>query len=341
MPQVTFVLRARSGSFSVARLLLDLGLVALAAVSLATVFAGVSWVADTPNFFRPHLLVLSLVLLAWALAAGRFRRALAAGALVAFNLWPLMVNATPAHAVALASMPTIRVMSANLLYDNPHADRLRQVVGEIRPDVLVVQEESERWRPVIADLAGLPYVASAQLSHTKDGKVDIASRFPMTVRKVGFRPSPYPNFVGGALAVRAEVNPGSEGRPFVLYAVHSPTPRTLLGWQERARYFEELARLVRAEPPGTPVILAGDWNTPPWSPVLGRFLDEAGLASAEPLPWPSATRFFRTSEQDLPHWLGSPVDRVAVSPQVAVKDFRVGPAFGSDHLPVYADLAIR
>jgi endonuclease/exonuclease/phosphatase (EEP) superfamily protein YafD len=65
---------------------------------------------------------------------------------------------------------------------------------------------------------------------------------------------------------------------------------------------------------------------------------DAGLADAGGGPG-------RPTRQPLllaPHlsWLGSPVDHVAVSPDVAVLRYGVGADIGSDHLPVIVEVRL-
>lgn len=314
--------------------LLSIALFVLLLLSLTTLLAAWFWLPDMLSFFRPHLFYLSVLLLAGTMVGRRRGWMFLAAGLVAFNAWPLMVQVMPLPQAPPPDAPTIRVMSANLLWDNPHTDRLQQAVAEVAPDILVVQEEAVRWRDAIAKLDQLPY-------RSRFTGVDVASRFPITARKVGLDIAHLRNAIGGQMALRAEIDPGAAGRPFVLYDIHPPTPRSLLGWQVRAAYLDAVSRLVAAEPPGTPVIVAGDWNTPTWSPLLRRFVDKTGLAPAAASPWPVPTRIFDLFGLPLPYWLGTPIDRIAVSRNVAVAGFHRGPAFGSDHLPVYADVVVR
>ena len=323
----------RGRRFSVGLALLDLGLAVAAALSLATLWAAQAWLPDMVSFFRPALFYVCVMLFLAALVARRPRRLVAAVVLVAFNAWPLVVPATAFPAKAQPGAPTIRVMSANLLYDNTQFDRLRQVVKDVAPDVLVVQEEFGQWPGVIRSLEGLPY-------HMPMYVTDVVSRYPFTASFADLGPVRLPANAGGGAPRRVVIDPGPGRRPFVIYAIHPPTPRTLEGWQVRGAYLRQIAKLVRAEPEGTPVMVVGDWNTPTWSPLLRDFLDRSEMASAEASPWPAATRIFDLFGLPLPRWLGTPVDRVAVSRNIAVAGFEVGGAFGSDHLPVYADVAL-
>ena len=94
---------------------------------------------------------------------------------------------------------------------------------------------------------------------------------------------------------------------------------------------------IASEPPGTPVLLAGDWNTPVWSPAYASTLSRAGLQASERSLWPAATRIFASVAGIN---IGTPIDHIAVSKGIGVADFFAGPGFGSDHLPVVADLKL-
>ena len=323
---------------SLFRIALGVLLALLAAVSAATLLAPFVWQADLLTFFRPHLFFASLGALALALLARRRGAVLLAGALVLFNLWPLAVPFAPLAPPAAAGAPTVRIMSANLLNRNPHKGLFRDAVAQVRPDILVVQEDVFAWPMALDRLEGLPYKASDL--DDRLGAVDVLSRFPMKVTLIGAGPGGVRARRRSPVAVRAEIQVPS-GPPLVVYAIHPPSPRTLRYWHRRADTFAEIARHIRAEPEGTRIVVAGDWNTPPWSPQFSRFMAEAGLAAAEALPWPPATRIFLFRGRELPRWLGAPVDRLAVKGGVGVAGPRFAPAFGSDHLPIYADVTVR
>lgn len=307
--------------------------------SLAVLFAQWFWLADVLSFFRPLLLGLSLLVLLLLLPFRRGVPIAVAAVLVILNLVPLTVHATASPALPAGDTQPLRVMSANLDKDSTQFDAFRRVVAQIRPDVLVTQETSPPWVPVLLHMDGLPHQGVEPSSTVLlRGGTQIISRYPVKAMRVGRATHGMQNAVGGGQALRAEVRP-PDRKPLVLYVVHAPTPRTLRGWQRRTAYFDEIAALVAAEPPGTQVIVVGDWNTPPWSPLFRRFITATGLASAEALPWPPATRRFLVVDDVT--LLGTPIDRVAVSSGIGVAGFHLGPDFGSDHVPVYADLTLH
>ena len=226
-------------------------------------------------------------------------------------------------------------MSSNVLFDNPSKGLFRDIVATLAPDVIVTQEARYEWPAALRDLSGYRYVAGPDILWW-NGNI-VVSRFPLRARLVEDMP-PSGGPIGGAQALRVEIATPQSGRPVVLYAIHAPTPRTEAGWHARNEYLKTLTMRIAAEPPEVNVIVAGDWNTPVWSTTFKRFLDATGLLATERSAWPAPTRLF--SDFGAPAFLGTPIDHIAVSDRIGVKAFFTGPDFGSDHLPVVADLNI-
>jgi endonuclease/exonuclease/phosphatase (EEP) superfamily protein YafD len=82
------------------------------------------------------------------------------------------------------------------------------------------------------------------------------------------------------------------------------------------------------------VIVAGDFNTSPWSPHFRELLAEAGLRNAAEghgwiATWPS---WFWPARV--------PIDHVLVGGRLGAASLERGPHIGSDHYPVVADLRL-
>ena len=147
-------------------------------------------------------------------------------------------------------------------------------------------------------------------------------------------------------AARQATEPFAEARAGItaglmlvfLYAFHPETPRRLWQWRDRNAYLSAVADAVKGDLEKAPVIVAGDWNTPTWSPFFRSFLRQAGLASTAGGWLQPVTRF--SMKLDALAYIGASIDHIAVSPDIFLKARQVGPAFGSNHLPVIADLAL-
>lgn len=274
------------------------------------------------------------VLLVLALLARQPRWAFAAALAAILNAAPLL-TAGPAPAKAASDGPRLRVLSLNLLSQNYYTNRVGRFFRQTDADILVLQEVTSYWGEQLAGLHDLyPHAWPAPMPATND--VLVLSRHPLR-EAVTLDPPP------GSIASPAErpvrVVVATPAGDLVVYGVHPETPRTPDRWQMRNRLLAWLAATVREHDEGRPVIVAGDFNTPPTSPFLTDLLRTTGLRDAagrgvrEPTRQPMLLAPYLA-------WLGAPVDHILVSPDIAVLGFTVGRYVWSDHLPVIADLAV-
>lgn len=290
------------------------------------------WIGDMVSFFRPQLALAVLLLLCAALSLRRFVVSAALATLLVVNALPLFIIGVPT--AVSADTRNLRILTANVLFDNATPERFSEVVAELSPDIIVTQEARYDWPDALRSLPGYHLVGQEVLKWNSNL---VLGRYPMRASLVADMP-PSGNWLGGGPALRVEVDLPGNARPLVVYALHSPTPRSQGAWQARNRYLDVLAERIAAEPEGTEIVLAGDWNTPVWSPAYGRTLFLSGLQATERSAWPPASRIFVSLGGVN---FGTPIDHIAVSGGIGVADLFNGPGFGSDHLPVVADLKLR
>lgn len=302
----------------------------LVVLATGTLTAGRFWLADMITFFQPQLALAALIVLGLALLLHCWLPSLVLALVLAVAAYPLFFTKAPLAASVGTS--NLRILSANILFNHPEPERFAEVVAELSPDIIVTQEARFEWPQLLRALPGYPYLVGPQQYRWNSNLV--VSRYPMRARMVPDMP-PSGLALGGGLAMRVEVDVPGRDRPLVVYAAHAPTPRTLAGWEARNLYLDTLAERVAAEPEGTQVILAADWNTPAWSPAYSRTLFLSGLEATERSAWPSATRLFASI---FGVNIGTPIDHIGVSRGIGVKDLFAGPDYGSDHLPVIADI---
>ncbi|WP_198543333.1 endonuclease/exonuclease/phosphatase family protein [Pseudofrankia sp. BMG5.36] len=221
----------------------------------------------------------------------------------------------------------VRVLSANLLYHNASAGRLGSQIEAAHPDIVVLVEASPLTLGAVQKsgaLAHYPY----RVDKPAAGAFGYAvySRYPLSDLSAPV--------VGGQPLARMTVALDG-GRRFVLYPVHTIAPTSAENTREWRAQLSQLATEVHGS--RLPVVLAGDFNAThdhrPFRRLLSsgvRDTHDATGTSWSPT-WPANGL--------LPPVLR--IDHVLASPAFAVTGYQRGGHYGSDHLPVIADLALR
>jgi len=305
------------------------------AVAAAMVLSGsVLYPGDLLSFFVPHLAGLALAAVVLILLLRRPRAALPAALALGTFAWLLLAPAPQARAAAGPTRP-LRVLSFNVFFFGQDARPLLALIEERKPDIIVLQEISARRRRGLDALDGRYPWRTDRITGRRQSvlilsrhPIVVAEWFTLTERGLERRLN------GKALLATIDV----EGTAVDLLEIHPPTPRSQGLWLGRNEYLIGAAERAAARPAGRPLIVAGDTNTGAWSPWRHRFEARLGLIDAAGTRWPAPTRIW--IEPRLPHWLGTPIDRIGVSQEIGVQAFEVGPDLGSDHLPIIADLRI-
>jgi len=218
----------------------------------------------------------------------------------------------------------LRLMLANVLYDNDRYPAVLELVKRENPDLIFLQEFTGKWERETRELRGAyPY----GLVETRNGAGGIAalSRLPLSKAEV----VDTGNYLGPTLQL--EVMEGE--RTLAIVSAHPPPPNAR-GFDGRNRQLQRLAELMRTLP--EPKVLIGDLNTTVWSPYLKDFTAQSGLQNARQgfglVPtWPMIWYLW-------PMQIG--IDQCFVSQDVHVLMLRAGQDIGSDHLPLLVDLAV-
>jgi endonuclease/exonuclease/phosphatase (EEP) superfamily protein YafD len=256
---------------------------------------------------------------------------------------PVMGWNVPTPSFAPRDAPRVRVLSYNIRGALAGIDLIQAHVREFRPDV-VVFSEAKGWSDDEAlrqDLAR----AFPGWSHVEGGDVYIASRWPFAsteALRLGSSITHDPSM--DRYKVRAEVE-APFGR-FQVVGVHFRTAvygRTLVKeWKNAPGYLKHTGRIRQEQAQDLltwtaqidgPVLLAGDFNTPPAGRIYGAIRKQFGDSfSARGLGWgytyPSQRSLLR-------------IDYVFHSRDWDTVQCAVGSEVGSDHRPVFAELALR
>jgi len=294
----------------------------LVAVNLLPLGARLWWVIDLTTHFRVQYLAVTFVLLVLLALRRHWRTCfvlLAAGAVSVVPVVPYLPLAPRSAVVGLE--PQLKVVTVNVSYRQFSPRRFLEIVREVDADVVVVQELT----PYAAEvLAPLDEILPNHFKMPAEGRFGIAvwSRLPLE--------SATPFALGRQPAIEARVRFGDTA--FTVLGVHlnAPTsPRRAAARNNELKLLAERSAAIEG-----PLVVAGDFNLTPYSPLFGDWLAASGLTD---------TRRGRTPSVSWPAVLpilGIPIDHVAVSPEFTILAHRRLPNFGSDHYGVLAELAL-
>jgi endonuclease/exonuclease/phosphatase (EEP) superfamily protein YafD len=315
-----------------------LALLVLAAANLALILAvagGFSALADIVAPLTGHLVGIGLAA-SIALLTRRWVPAIMTAGVVAtagVHVWlglasccaaPVETSQTGFTKVAMhASGQGLTVLALNTWHESGDARRLERYLATGPADVVLLSEFGPNKRSMLARLKAA-YPFQVDCAQQWPCSLALLSRLPLEAAGVG-RIAPddgqapdMPAFVWAKLGARLTV---------IGTHLHRPSRDPWL----HERQVSALAQLVRHI--DGPLVLAGDLNTSPWSNAFRKLRAATGLAPASIL---------------MPSWPAWPLalpqvalDHILVSGELAVAAAGTGPAVGSDHLPVWAQIDRR
>lgn len=297
----------------------------------ASVFLGRQfWPLDLLSFFWSLFILAAVLVLLVSLAFSGPVVKIAAVIALAIALVPFFLLP---KAPATSEARNLRLITANLFIGNPDPREFAALLVKEQPDIVVTQETNVVFQDAIRKSGLFPFETSRDLPSRDDKKV--FSRFPIR-EEAQLGPPMVGNVVLQRHPMRLVID--TPQGPLVLYAAHPDSPRRPWRWQQRNMYLDVLAEEIAKEPKVMPVVAVGDWNTPPWSAYFRAFFTRTGFGSMQSRPWPETTRFLERFQRYF--IFGAAIDHAALSPQVSLVNWQVGPNFGSNHLPVIIDLAL-
>ncbi len=225
---------------------------------------------------------------------------------------------------AAAALDTdIRLLNANVLASNGNFEKLKQLVTDNDPDIIVMQEVTPAWIESLDSLkARYPY----SVTEPREDPFGIAlfSKLPLEATSViHAEPRGYPQIIATVILGQARLQ---------LIGAHTANPIGNGGYGARNLQLDGIAALAGRTP--APLVVAGDLNISIWSHHYRRLVRDTGLRNArrgfgvEPT-WPV---FFPPAM--------IPIDHFLVSGDIEITSYETGPDIGSDHLPVAVRLRL-
>jgi endonuclease/exonuclease/phosphatase (EEP) superfamily protein YafD len=298
-------------------------IVADAAISIFGFFGEQSDAAELMSHFR-FIYWLAAMFLMLPVAASRNRIITASWiALLVLTTLPLVPLLQLYSAFAYQS-PRLKILQANLWGGkNRKTEAVMANVRGFDADIIVFSEITGKWQKDL-DTALSAYVYRS--CETRYGGIAIYSKLPLrNVRTF---------YYGDRRRPRIEADVTWQKQTLLLVAAHPLIP---IYMADRNGEFAEIANDCAKSQ--FPVVLAGDLNCSPWSYYFAKLQTDGNLVDTEPgfglqCSWP----MFVLGRFPMKPFV--PIDHFLTSPQFTVLDRRLGTDSGSDHLPVYIELAL-
>ena len=219
----------------------------------------------------------------------------------------------------------IALLTSNVLLTNRGVDRFLTIIHDTSPDVVLAVEVDEWWAERL--WSGVKSSHPHKIWHPLSNGYGLAlfSRLELVQPEVRFL------FDQSIPSLRTGVKLRS-GAVVTLYGVHPSPPAINQDSTERDVELLLVAREIKDR--GSPAIVLGDLNDVAWSPTTVRFMEAGDLLDPR-----RGRGFYNTYPAKWPG-VRYPLDYVFCSRHFRICSMKVLPPFGSDHLPLIAELVL-
>jgi endonuclease/exonuclease/phosphatase (EEP) superfamily protein YafD len=250
---------------------------------------------------------------------------------LAYQLWRMWPY-TPLHPRQLKRVDrpddgrSLSVLISNILMTNRDSGKLRALIREYDPDIILVVETDTWWEAQLREFeASYPHVLKRPQANTYG--MLLYSRHPLLDPQIKFLVQQDVPSIHTGVQLRS----GDQVR---LHGLHPRPPAPGENTRSTERDAELLLVAKELENQELPSIVVGDMNDVAWSHTNGLFQKISGLLD------PRIGRgFFSTFNANWP-LIRFPLDHAFVSHQFRLGAFEVLSHVGSDHFPVFVSLTL-
>lgn len=228
---------------------------------------------------------------------------------------------------------TITLMTHNLFGMNYEMEKVTAAIFAENPDIIVLQEYFGEQATDLHPLLLAKYPFFVRCRGGKRANLGLYSRLPFEQTEDGACPN---DAYGTARTghILATFRTGSD-ETFSVLTTHMDWPIPADRQRTQLNALSEVVDKIEG-----PMILAGDFNSTPWSYALRDFVARNGLVreTMNLFTFPMSWYYFGAWRDTLPFL---PLDHVMTRDGVVVHDIHAGRATASDHLPVVFTFSVE
>jgi endonuclease/exonuclease/phosphatase (EEP) superfamily protein YafD len=224
------------------------------------------------------------------------------------------------------SMTSLKLLIFNVLQSNSNYSALIELVESHQADIILLVETNSDWAGALLPLDKSYPFHSKEIKENTYGMM-VLSRIPIKDCEVRYLvrndvPSMHVQF-------------NFHERTMHLFALHPkpPVPSELLHARQKDRELFKAALIIKSLDRNDLVIVAGDLNDVAWSKASRRLKKMTGLKDPR-----TGRGLYATFPSYFP--LKIPIDQIFCSDDWLLKEFIILENIGSDHHPLFIDLAL-
>lgn len=221
----------------------------------------------------------------------------------------------------------LSMLVANVLMENRKSEEFLALVRDYDPDVILTLETDDWWEEALKSL-------EEDYPHTLKKPLDTGYGMLLHSRLELIDPEVRFILKDGIPSMHMQVVLPSDDRVF-MHFVHPkpPNPKYASDTMERDAELLIVGREVEAH--GKPAIIAGDFNDVAWSKTTAQFQKASGLLD------PRVGRGMYNTFSAKSFFLRWPLDHIFSTDDFKLVHIDVGPAWGSDHFPIFIELSLE
>lgn len=222
---------------------------------------------------------------------------------------------------------TIKLLISNVYQYNKQYEKLRKHIRQRDPDILLLVETDKKWMEALKEVTSS---YSCKLEKPLDNTYGMLCYSRLKLKDAEFRYLVDEEFP----SIRSRLVTAA-GREIVFYGLHPPPPSPTEEAYSTKRDSELLIAADEIRNLEQPVIASGDLNDVAWSFTTNEFVKISELLDPR-----KGRGIFSTFHAD--HWLMRwPLDHIFCSSHFRLKKMKRLRSIGSDHFPVYVELALK
>lgn len=297
------------------------------------------WIFRICEYPRYQKLLLCLLFIGILLAFGNYNSllhhitlylmVLSAGYLL-YQIWPYL----PLGQKEVISIPSgnkneqIRIYTCNVLQDNRDYSRVKAQVEQLKPDLIFLLETDEGWHQAVHQDWGERYPHT--LLAPKDNTYGLLLYSKLPFQRAAIQYLVEEEVPSVDLVVELPC-----GQPVQIWGLHPKPPVPGEDDRSTAKDKELMKIALKAEKSELPVIVMGDLNDVAWSYVTDLFRKTSQLLD------PRRGRGFYSTFSANYWFMRFPLDYIFCSADFALIAMKRMPHVGSDHFPMFIELAYR